>query len=240
MFRRMQAGAAMPSSSPPSVSDYQDKLEHLLESHEHVFAVHLSSKLSETYTHATQAAAAFPGRVTVVDSWNSAGALAMQAERAARLLKQQIPPEKVKEVLESLRPITSTRMCLNTLNHLRINGRIGGATALLGGLLNLKPIVGLQDGKVEAFGRALGNQRAKKLMVALLGEYAQTTPHARVAFFHNGNLEGVEELRHEARRLLLQTPFTLELGTVLSTHGGPGVYGFSFEPVAVWSNFQAY
>lgn len=240
MFRRMQGGAAMPSSSPPSVTDYQDNLEFLLGQYRHVFAVHLSSRLSDTFAHATQAAAAFPGRVTVVDSWNSAGALAFQAERAARLLEHQTPPAKVKEVLEVVRTQAITRMCLNTLTHLRINGRIGGAKALLGGILNTKPIVGLKEGRVEPFGRAFGAQRAKKQMVALLNECAQVHPQARVAFFHNGNLEGVEELRHAARRLLLQTPLTLELGTVLSTHGGPDVYGFSFEPITVQCGLQAY
>ncbi|GAA5501562.1 hypothetical protein Dxin01_01294 [Deinococcus xinjiangensis] len=160
LFKRVAKGAAMPSTQPPTVEAYCAKLEELLQKHEHVFAVHISHKLSQTVEHAQQAAQAFAGRVTVVDAYNSSGALTMQAHRASRLLTQQIAPEQVKVLLELLLPQVSTRMCLNTMSYLHKNGHIGGATALLGGWLNIKPIVGLQDGKVEAFGRPLGAPRA--------------------------------------------------------------------------------
>lgn len=240
MFRRIAQGAALPSTQPPTVRAYQDKLEKLLQRHEHVFAVHISQKLSETVQHARQAAQAFAGRVTVVDSYNSSGALAMQAQRAARLLAQQVPPEQVKAILELLSAQVSTRMCLNTMSYLHKNGRIGGAVALLGGWLNIKPIVGLQDGQVEAFGRPLGAQRALKQMRGLVEEYAATTPHCRMALFHNGNPEGVAELQHLARRLKMPPPIVLSLGTVLSAHGGPGVFGFSLEPITVWHGYRPF
>lgn len=240
LFKRVAGGADMPSTSPPAPDDYRARLEDLLHRHDHVVAVHLSGHLSETVRQAGEIAASFGDRVTVVDSLNSATALAMQAERAAHLLKEGVPPAQVKEVLEQLRPAARTHMCLNTLAYLRKNGRIGGAAALVGGLINLKPIVGLKEGKVEAYGRAIGNQRALKQMTALLEQYTSETPNGRVAFFHNGNAEAVEELKYVARHLLLQNPFNLELGTVLSAHGGPGVYGFSYEPVTVWHDFKAY
>lgn len=240
LFKRIQAGADMPSTSPPSRDSYHHKLEELLHYHDHIVAVHLSSHLSETYQQAEEIARFFPGRVTVVDSWNSAGALAMQAERAARLLKEGVPPEQIKTALTLLRPQARTNMCIDTLAYLRKNGRIGGAASLIGGLINLKPVIGLKDGKVEAFGRALGAKRAMGQMTKLLETYAQDCPNGRVAFFHNGQEEAVEELKYHSRRLLLQNPFNLELGTVLSAHGGPGVYGFSFEPVNIWHEFKAY
>lgn len=240
LFKRVAKGAAMPSTQPPTVEAYCANLEELLQKHEHVFAVHISHKLSQTVEHAQQAAQAFAGRVTVVDAYNSSGALAMQAQRASRLLTQQIAPEQVKVLLELLRPQVSTRMCLNTMSYLHKNGRIGGATALLGGWLNIKPIVGLQDGKVEAFGRPLGAPRALKQMAGLVEEYAAITPHCRMTLFHNGNEEGVAELRYVARRLQMPVPPVLQLGTVLSAHGGPGVFGFSIEPITVWHNYRPF
>lgn len=240
LFRRVESGAELPSTTPPSIEKYQDTLENLLSTHDHVYAVHLSSKLSETYQHATQAAQAFPGRVTVHDTWNSSGALALQAERAGQLLHEGLPPEQVSELLSTLRPQVHTHMCLSTLAYLQKNGRVGGAAALVGTFLHMKPIVGLQEGKVEAFAKPLGTTRAVNHMRSLLRQYAQSMPRGRVALFHNGHEQGVEALQHEARDLGLSLFLTLDLGTVLSAHGGPGVFGFSFEPLTIWHGFRAY
>lgn len=240
LFRRVDAGAGMPITAPPSVQAYRDTLDDLLRTHDHVFAVHLSSRLSDTYAHATEAARSFPGRVTVHDSWQSAAGLALQAERAARLLRDGVPAAQVAAALTALRPYATTRMCLNTLSYLQRSGRIGGAAALVGGLLNMKPIIGLRDGRVEPFTRALGTRRALNSMTEQLRACDRELPHGRVAFFHNGAPDSVEALRFEARRLGVQESMTLGLGTVLSAHGGPGVFGFSFEPAKVWQNFRAY
>ncbi len=232
LFRRVASGAGMPSTRPPSVETYRDTLEQLLQQHDHVFALHISSKLSDTYAHATEAARAFPGRVTVQDSRNATAGLALEAERASQLLRSGTPPELVAKQLASLRPRAQTNMCVNTLSYLRKNGRIGGAAALLGNLLHVKPVLGLREGKVEAVGRALGSSRAIKEMSKLLDDYVTAIPNARVGLFHNGNEEGVDELHHVCRRHALPTLWTLELGAVISAHGGPGVFGFSIEPVA--------
>lgn len=240
LFRRVAAGAEMPSTSPPSPERYRACLEELLGKSQNVLAIHLSSKLSETYNQAQAIAQEYGGRVTVVDSQNATAAMAMQAERAVRLLREGYTPQQIQAVLHQMRGDVRTHMCLDTLAYLRKNGRIGGATTLVGGLLNLKPVVGLKDGSVAAYGRALGPGRAMNLMSDLLKQYAAQTPNGRVAFFHNGNPDAVEEMKDLARQLLLQNPFNLELGTVLSAHGGPGVYGFSFEPVQVWHDFKAY
>lgn len=240
LFRRIGLGAAMPTTLPPSPEQYAARLDALLQRHDHVLAVHLSSHLSETFARAQEAAQGFAGRVTLVDSLNASGALALQAGRAAHLLGQGLAPTEIQQVLESNRDRFVTRMCLDTLTYLQKGGRIGGAAAAMGGLLKLKPVLGFQDGRVEAFGRVVGEQRAQRQMVQLLAEYARTTPESRVAFFHNGNEEGVEALRHEARRLSLRETLTLDLGTVLSAHGGPGVFGFSVEPQILWYERRPY
>ncbi|WP_343758007.1 DegV family protein [Deinococcus depolymerans] len=240
LFRRVDAGAAMPVTAPPTVQAYRETLEALLQRHDHVLAVHVSSRLSDTCSHAAEAALAFPGRVTVHDSWQSAAGLALQAERAARLMRDHVPAAQVAQVLQSLRQYAQTRMCLNTLGYLQRGGRIGGAAALLGGLLNLKPILGLREGRVEPFARAVGAGRAMNSMTEQLRACAASLPQGRVAFFHNGASDSVDALRFEARRLGVQESMTLSLGTVLSAHSGPGVFGFSFEPAHVWQNFRSY
>lgn len=242
IFAGVNAGAALPRTTPPTLEQYRKVLEHLLNRHDHVLCVHLSSKLSETVLVARQAADLYPGRVTVVDSNQSSGALAMQAERASRLLKIGTPPATVAEVLNAVGNSATTRMGLDTLEYLKKNGRIGAATALLGGLLNMKPIVGLHEGKVIPVGRERGRQQAHDHMVreltASLRKYARGA--VRAVVFHSGDVEGASRLEETVRTEGAQLMTTSRLGSVLSSHGGPGVCGFSVEPVTVYSRFRAY
>ena len=240
LFERVAAGAELPSTSPPELQEYHAVLETLLGQAEHVFCIHLSHHLSATYAVAVQAARAFPGRVTVHDSLNVSGALALQAERAVRLLALGETPQQVSEILTALQPLARAHMCLTTLDYLQKNGRIGRAASLLGGLLNVNPILGLDQGVVEPYGRPRGEHRALQQLRQLLAQYVQGAPEGRIAFFHNGHPKGVEALRHYVARLGVQQTLTLDMGPVLSAHVGPGVFGFVHEPIKVWHKFREY
>lgn len=203
-----------------------------------MFAVHLSSRLSDTYAHATEAARSFPAASPSTTPGSPPPDWPFRPNAPPACCETAYPPRRS-------RPLTALRRrhhphAPNTLSYLQRSGRIGGAAALVGGLLNMKPIIGLRDGRVEPFTRALGTRRALNSMTEQLRACARELPHGRVAFFHNGAPDSVEALRFEARRLGVQESMTLGLGTVLSAHGGPGVFGFSFEPAKVWQNFRAY
>lgn len=240
LFQQVAAGADLPSTSPPDLQEYRHVLEGLLEQFDHVFCIHLSHHLSETYAVAVHAARAFPGRVTVHDSLNVSGALALQAERAVRLLSLGETPQQVSDILAALQPLAHAHMCLTTLDYLKKNGRIGRAASLLGGILNINPILGLDQGVVEPYGRPRGEHRALQQMRALLAHYVRVAPEGRIAFFHNGHHQGVEALRGYVAQLGVQQTFTLNMGPVLSAHVGPGVFGFVHEPIKIWHNFNEY
>lgn len=240
LFERISAGAALPTSHPPVEIAYRVKLTELLQSYDHVIALHITSKMSDTVLEAQKIAAEFPGRVTVIDSQVTSAALALNALRVKRLLQNNIPPEQIRTLLELLLPSMQNRLCVNNLTYLQKNGRIGGATSLIGGVVSIKPVLELRSGQVEPFDRALGAQRALKLMIQQLEEYAQTTPDAQVAFFHNGNPDAVSKLREVAHRLNMTNPFNLELGAVISAHTGPQTYGYSAEPKVIWHEHRPY
>ncbi|WP_188961392.1 DegV family protein [Deinococcus aquiradiocola] len=240
MFAAVRSGADLPSTRPPTLDTFTRGYELLLQRHDHVLSVHLSAQLSETVQVARRAAKLFPGRVTVVDSRQSSGALAMQAERAARLVADGVPPSVVAEVLEVAAHSAVTRMSLDTLEYLRRNGRIGAAAALLGGLLNTKPIVGLDAGRVVGVARERGREAAIARMTRDLKEQVrlQSSGGARAVIFDNGDEEGAERLEAALREAGGTLFLRSSLGSVLSAHGGPGVCGFSIEPVQVSLRFR--
>ena len=242
MFLGLSDGSELPSTRPPTIDQFRIATEYLLARQNHVLSVHLSSHLSETVNIARQAASFYPGRTTVIDSQQSSGALAMQAERAARLLRGGIPPDVIVEVLKSASALACTRMSLDTLDFLSRNGRIGAAAFLVGGLLDMKPIVGLEDGRVIGVGRERGRAQAhQRLVKELLVSIGQRPAGGvRVVVFHNGELEGANLLKAAAREAGAKVMMTSLLGTVLSAHGGPGVCGFSSEPTVVYHQFRAY
>lgn len=240
LFERVNAGVTLPTTRPPTEAAYRAKLTELLQTHDHVLALHITSKMSDTVLEAQKIAAEFPGRVTVIDSQVTSVALALNALRAKRLLQKDVSPEQIRTLLDLLLPNMQNRLCVDNLTYLQKNGRIGGATSLIGGVVGLKPILELRGGQVEPFDRALGAQRALALMIRQLEQYAQVTPDAQVAFFHNGNPDAVAKLREVAHRLNMTNPFNLELGAVISAHTGPKTYGYSAEPKTIWHEHRPY
>jgi DegV family protein with EDD domain len=242
MFEQVRASGHLPTTTPPTAEQYRAVLERLLERHDHVMSIHLSAKLSRTVEIAQAAAQFYDGRVTVIDSLQSSGALAMQTQRAAWLLRAGTPPLTVAGVVEAVAAQSCTRMGLDTLEYLRRGGRIGAATALLGGILKMKPIIGLHGGRVIPVGRALG-QGAKHRQLAdeLHLQIRRLGPGgARVVIFDNGDPEGVKVLSRVVASEGAELVMRSTLGSVLSAHGGPGVCGFSVEPMRVYHQFRAY
>jgi DegV family protein with EDD domain len=242
IFEGVKAGAGLPKTAPPELDRYRQTLDALLHTHEHVFCIHLSSKLSDTARVAAEAASIFTSRVTVLDSQQTSGALAMQAERAARLLQGGIPPKKVAEIFSSLAAGTTTQMGLDTLDYLRLGGRIGAATALLGRLLNLKPIIGVQRGRVVGVSRERGKQAVhKRLARDMVKQIRQNGPGLlRVVISFNEDEEGADLLERTAQAEGAVVLTRSRLGSVLSAHGGPGICGFSSEPVNLYHEFRKY
>lgn len=133
--------------------------------------------------------------------------------------------------LERLRAQALLRFTVGTLDFLKKNGRIGGARALLGSLLNVKPILSVTDGKVSPVGRARGSKKATKMMLDDL-EALQKQGTPVVYFLHIQDPGAAQALREElrARNVPFEDGGTYEIGAVIATHVGPGTYGFYAYP----------
>ncbi|NJK46551.1 MAG: DegV family protein [Pleurocapsa sp. SU_196_0] len=233
IFNGVKNGAAMPSTSQPTPADFQREYERLLQTHDHVLSVHLSSKLSGTYASAELASREFPGKVTVFDSEVASGSLAMMVERATRLLQSGSSLSDVVGTLERVRKLTDLRFSVASLDFLKKNGRIGGAQALIGGLLGIKPILHLREGRVEAAGRERGPRAALENCIKNLREYKAKHGDVRATYIYTDKLEDADALRQAGKDLGVHEFAVLQAGAVIASHVGPGTYGVLAEPVKV-------
>ncbi|WP_019010511.1 DegV family protein [Deinococcus aquatilis] len=232
LFAGLKAGKKTPSTSQPSPAEFAEVYRKALETADEVLSVHISGQLSGTVGSARLAAQEFGNKVTVLDTKSVSMGLGMRAIRAAELARAgKTVPEIVAE-LERVGAVADIRFTVDTLDFLRINGRIGGAQALLGGLLNIKPILVVRGGKVESGGRVRGHKKAMQDIMDHVRKYVETHGGARVSFMATvGGEEYIREVRSGLSDLKFDDLGDHTIGAVVGTHAGPGTVGATLEPL---------
>ena len=137
-------------------------------------------------------------------------------------------------VAQRAREVASSGMMIqtaDTLRYLHMGGRIGRARHLMGSLLNIKPLIGMQDGIIVALGVARSRLKAYRRMVELMQQRLGQSVRIKVAFTHVAALEQVEKLENlVTTRFDCAETIVTELSPVLAVHSGPGTVGVSFFP----------
>jgi DegV family protein with EDD domain len=227
----------LPTTSNPAPGDYLIGLRHLAERVNRIVALTMTSKGSGAYQSCRAAVhllrEQFPEvRVEVVDTLQvamSQGWAAMESARAA------LSGLGFDGVVQRAREVARKGMMIqtaDTLRYLYMGGRIGKAQHLVGSLLNIKPLIGMQDGVIVALGTARSRLKAYRRMVELMQQRLGEGTRIKVAFTHVAALEQLEILQElvAARFELVETIVT-DLSPALVVHTGPGTVGVSFFPV---------
>ncbi|MCA9838211.1 MAG: DegV family protein [Trueperaceae bacterium] len=223
------AGAALPSTSQPSPQDFEVVYKQAIaEGATDILCITISSDLSGTFQSANIAAGNVEIPVKVFDSRAASIGLGDMVKEAAKLRAKGKELDSIVKALEHVRDTNYVLFTVASLEYLQKNGRIGGAQALLGSLLNIKPILTVEDGKVAASGRARGTKKAIKELIDRSQSYAQTHPRPlKISFLHIQDVEAAETLRQElkASGLTYEDMGTYEIGAVIASHAGPGTFG---------------
>jgi len=233
IFEAVERGVKVPSTSQPSPAEFAAAYTKALEGGAtEVLSIHISGAASGTVQSARLAAQDFGGKVTVVDSESITAGLAMQVLRAAELIKQGKSMAEVVSTLEGVRARMDFRFGVDTLDYLKKNGRIGGAQAMIGGLLGVKPILKIAQGRIDAAGRVRGNAKLMEAMVDFAKAYVQSHGSARVMYGATPGGEGkLSELRSKLLGLPLEDLGSVTVGAVVSVHAGPGALELALEPL---------
>ena len=227
-FQRLRTSPALPATSQPTPQDFLSAYESLA-AYERIYSLHVSAKVSGTFQSAELAAQELGGdRVFVVDSTTASLAIAMLAHAIQRRLARGTTDEEIAALVERFHADCGVVFTVETLEYLQRGGRIGRAAALAGSLLNVRPVLTIQDGEVVPVARVRGRQKALKEFERRFTEATEDRAGLRVAVAHADAAEWVGTLSELVWRTRpkAEIEFTSTLGAVVSTHAGPGAVGF--------------
>ncbi|MFZ5912055.1 MAG: DegV family protein [Chloroflexota bacterium] len=229
-LQKLKASATLPKTAAPEPPLYYPIFEGAQAKGESVVVIAPSGKVSGTVRSAETAAQEFPGLdVRVIDTLTiscNLGALVLVADDLAKAGKSA---GEIEAKVRALIPRGRLFFVVDTLEYLAKGGRIGGAKKLLAELLEIKPILAIREGQVEAFEQQRTKKRALERLVEVVAGECPKTPESHLAVMQ---VEAESEAREFAARLKAVVPVSeipiYELPPAIVTHGGPRTMGVGF------------
>jgi DegV family protein with EDD domain len=226
-YDRLRIAPALPTTSQPTPQDFLT-VYHALASYERIYSLHISARLSGTFQSASLAAADEGDRIRLVDTESASVGIGMLSLAIQELLAGGTTDEEVEALIGRYREHSGILFTVDTLEFLAKGGRIGRAKALMGSLLNVKPILAIEDGEVVPLTRARGRAKAFEEFRKRFEDATTDGPGLSVGIAHAEAADAVEQLRAIvlASRPHADVKLVTSLGAVVGTHAGPGTVGF--------------
>ena len=223
-YEKLHHSSALPTTSQPSPGEFVSVFEELLANHDVVMCLLLSNALSGTLRSAETAAGMVNGDVIVVDSKISSYGIAGPLLDGMTMAQQGSSPEQIQAYWEEKREVMHSRFLVDTLEYLHKGGRIGGAAAVFGALLQIKPILTVIDGKIELHDKVRTHKRALDRVLADFDAHASQGRPIRLGVVHAERQGDAQTLVNELTSKYSNVYAELaELGPVVGTHTGPGL-----------------
>ncbi len=231
-YRKLEHAKVMPTTSQVAIVTMKSAFEKLLEAGYDVLGIFISSKLSGTMQSAIQAKEMLPSaadKIAIVDSLSTAMAMGFQVLTAARAAEAGASLAECQKLAEEARKHTGVFFVVDTLEFLHRGGRIGGAQALLGSALNIKPVLTLADGRIETADKVRTKSKAISRMMDIVTENVAGRTPVRIATLHaNAEADAREILETASERLNPLEKVLASVSPVIGTHTGPGTVGLAF------------
>ena len=228
-YRKLADCKELPTTSQATPFDFDKVFEPIIAEGDTVVAIVVSSRLSGTYQSARIAAEDYPGKVFVVDTLQVAISGSVLVAYALELVQQGMCAAEIAEELTAVREKVHLMAVVDTLEYLQKGGRVSKTVAIAGGLLNVKPIIGLTEGEIKMLGKARGNKQANALMnkeIARLGvDFSKP-----ILLGYTGTDDALLRKYMEESSDLWEgrvLPSTI-VSAVIGTHAGPGAVAVAF------------
>jgi DegV family protein with EDD domain len=231
-YARLKTAKVMPTTSQVSIVTMQTTFESLIEKGYDVLGILISAKLSGTIQSAVQAKEMMGNaaeKVTIVDSNTTAMAMGFQVLSVARAVENGVGLKDAVALAEKAREHTGVYFAVDTLEFLHRGGRIGGAQRFLGTALNMKPVLAVIDGRVEAVERIRTKGKALDRVLELVMEQTAGKTPIRLAALHASAEEEAQTLLDKASKEMdaIESVLTT-VSPVVGTHAGPGTVGLAY------------
>ncbi|MGD0152934.1 MAG: DegV family protein [Thermacetogeniaceae bacterium] len=232
-YARLSKASSLPTTSQPSIGDFLQVYERIGASADSIISIHITEGISGTVKAALAAAQMLPGLdITVVDSRKTSIGLYMVVEAAARAIAAGLGRDEVLSIVNYVVEHSLVLFTLDTLEYLRRGGRIGDAAALLGNLLQIKPILffnPLKNNIIDLYDKVRTRERALRRM---LEEMQKMGADIKVYVAHVSDEATGQDLVARVRAIYPHlTPELCPQGPVIGTHGGAGTVGIGFYPL---------
>ena len=229
-YEKLKSSPALPKTSQPPMGVWLNLYRELRKQYERIYSVHLSAEFSGTFATASMAAAEVGG-VKVIDSRLATGAIALLVDRMVARLDRGTPEAEFDDYVSYFITHSTLFFLPTTLEYLYKGGRIGRASHLVGTLLNIRPILTINDGVADVYKKARGVHQAFEAIRDGLLERTDPGSDIYANFSHGLNLPVMEQLEEmimaiSDRTIHLRPPSIV--GSVIGTYIGPRAVGFSF------------
>lgn len=228
-IKMMDQSNELPKSSQPPAGEFLRVYEELSKDGSSIISIHMTKGLSGTVQSAQSAAQMAEADVTVLDSMFISKALGFQVLEAARMAKEGSSKEQILHRIAEIRDQTRLYLSVDTLENLVKGGRIGRGKALIGSLLNIKPIAKLQDGLYTPVGKVRSQSQAVKYLAKQFAEDVKGKTVKAVGIAHADAHDFAQRLKQAVLEISPNCMVDISFTTpVVSTHTGPGAVGFMF------------
>ncbi len=228
-YEMLVSGDVMPTTSQPSPFLFEDTYRELVEAGHEVVVVTISSRLSGTYQSATIAAEEFPGKVFVVDSRTAALGTGVLAQYALELAEKGMSGQQILEELIEVRKNVRLYAMLDTLEYLKRGGRISATVALVGGVLNVKPLIYVnEEGKIETIGKARGVKKGFAMLNELVEKDGiDEDKPTLLGYTGNSDLQ-LQDYFAVSQDIWAENTGRCIVGPTVGVHAGPGAVAVAF------------
>ena len=239
-YRRLVSSPRLPTTAQPSVNDFLQVYTALSNEGHDVLSIHLSAKLSGTLNSAIQARLALSEaegevssltqpprsrRIEIIDSQMASVGLGLITLAASQMVKAGASCDEVVAEVQSSLPQTHCYFLLDTLEYLQKGGRIGKASAFLGSLLSIKPILMIKDGEAHPVERVRARERGLRRLEEIIKGLA---PVKLLSIVYSTTSDEAEALKERLSDLVPEEEIIMaRFGPVLGTYLGPGALGVS-------------
>ena len=231
-YEKLVSDPNLPSTSQAIPSDFEGVFRKVVEAGDTAVVITIASKLSGTYQSAIIAAEDFEGKIFVVDSQNVAITAGILAEYACELVREGKTASQIAEILTQIREKLCLVAVVDTLEYLKRGGRVSKTVAFAGGLLSIKPVIGVFDGEIQMLSKARGNRQANQQLLKEIEATGGVDYEKPVLLGYTGTEDTLlQKFMEETADFWADHPGQLRstiVGSVVGIHAGPGAVAVAY------------
>ena len=227
-YEKLTGSQVFPKTSQPSPQAFLEMFEEAKEAGDEVIAVLLSSKISGTYQNALLAKSmADYEKIYVVDSLSASYGIQFLVNEAFKLIDEGMEGAEIVEGIEELKKRIQIYISVETLEYLYRGGRLSKASAAIGELAKVKPIITLKEGEVKVIGKTLGKLKVMSMMAKMALQDGIDENYPMVMGYTSG-MENCDKLAEKSLSLGIKEDKRIQIGPTIGSHVGPGTFGLIF------------